>query len=391
MGAHGHPEGPTLPMNRIAWAVLVPLAVATLVGLVLLWPAEQPPGAESSAQEFPGVVLALEAEECTGEQSGPPSDCGTVTARISTPEGEREIEAPLSTGPSAPELSVGDEVVVAASESPDGPIYGVVDHQRGFELVAVLAALSLALVAFGRWRGLTALVGLAITFAVLFVFIVPSVIAGSSPVLVALVGASLITLSVLYLTHGVSLPTTVAVLGTMTALALTAGLSELTVGLLRLTGTTDDISTAVATTYGIDTRGLLVASIIIGSVGVLDDVTVTQAATVTEISRANPAYGVGQLFGAAARVGRSHIASVVNTVVLAYAGSSLPLLVLVVANNDSVTDVATTQLIAQEVARSAVATLGLVAAVPLTTALAALATRRAGTQDSRPHAPAPAA
>lgn len=162
-------------------------------------------------------------------------------------------------------------------------------------------------------------------------------------------------------------------------------------GLLRLTGTTDDVSTAVATTYGIDTRGLLVASIIIGSVGVLDDVTVTQAATVTEISRANPSYGVGQLFGGAARVGRSHIASVVNTVVLAYAGSSLPLLVLVVANNDSVVQVATTQLIAQEVVRSAVATLGLIAAVPLTTALAALATRRAESGESRQHAPAPAA
>lgn len=373
-------------MNRIAWAVLVPLAAATLVGLVLLWPSATPPPAQPPAPEFKGVVLALQAEECTGEQVGPPSSCGTVTARISTPEGDREIEAPLSRSPSAPDLSVGDEVVVAASESPDGPIYGVVDHQRGFELVLVLVALSLALVAFGRWRGFTALVGFVITFGVLFVFIVPSVIAGSSPVLVALVGASLITLSVLYLTHGASLPTTVAVLGTMTALALTAGLSELTVQLLRLTGTTDDVSTAVATTYGIDTRGLLVASIIIGSVGVLDDVTVTQAATVTEISRANPSYGVGQLFGAAARVGRSHIASVVNTVVLAYAGSSLPLLVLVVANNDSVVKVATTQLIAQEVARSAVATLGLIAAVPLTTALAALGARTAesGVRHARP-------
>ncbi|MBM6400271.1 YibE/F family protein [Phycicoccus sp. MQZ13P-5] len=219
MGAHGHPEGPTLPMNRIAWAVLVPLAVATLVGLVLLWPSATPPTAQPPAPEFKGVVLALQGEECTGEQTGPPSSCGTVTARITTPEGDREIEAPLSRSPSAPDLSVGDEVVVAASESPDGPIYGVVDHQRGSELVVVLVALALALVAFGRWRGFTALVGLAITFGVLFAFIVPAVIAGSSPVLVALVGASLITLTVLYLTHGVSLPTTVAVLGTMTALA----------------------------------------------------------------------------------------------------------------------------------------------------------------------------
>jgi uncharacterized membrane protein len=134
----------------------------------------------------------------------------------------------------------------------------------------------------------------------------------------------------------------------------------------------------VQATYGVDVRGLLVASIIIGSVGVLDDVTVTQAATVTELSRANPTYGFGELYRAGSRVGRSHIASVVNTIVLAYAGSSLPLLVLVVADSGSLTDIASTQLIAQEIVRSAVATLGLIAAVPLTTGLAALAARTAG-------------
>ena len=193
----------------------------------------------------------------------------------------------------------------------------------------------------------------------------------------ALVAASAITLVVLYLTHGVSLTTTVAVIGTMAALALTGVMSEVAVQALHLSGVTDDISMAVVERYGIDVRGLLVASIIIGSVGVLDDVTVTQSVTVGELARANPGYRFAELYRAGSRVGRSHIASVVNTIVLAYAGSSLPLIVLVAADNGSLSGIASTQLVAQEIVRSAVATLGLIAAVPLTTGLASLAARTA--------------
>jgi uncharacterized membrane protein len=131
-------------------------------------------------------------------------------------------------------------------------------------------------------------------------------------------------------------------------------------------------------------EGLLLAGIVIGSLGVLDDVTVTQAATVTELARANPAYRFRQLYRAGTRVGRSHIASVVNTIILAYAGSSLPLLILIVANSDSLGGVVTDQIIAQEVVRSVVATLGLVAAVPVTTALAAFSVRRTAVSPAGP-------
>ena len=382
MSGHSH-AGPTrLPMTTLAWVVLAPLALVTLVGLVLLWPSAsestQPP---SSVQELDGVVLAIEREDCPGgtpDGAPAPTACGTVTVELEEAEaGSTEVEVPIPDGPGAPDVVEGDAVVVALAEGPDGPIYGLVDHQRSTQLWVLLAAFSLALIAFGRWRGVTALVGLAVTFGILLVFMVPAIIAGGPPVLVALVAASAITLVVLYLTHGFSLTTTVAVMGTMAALALTGVLSELAVEALYLTGVTDDISMAVADRHGIDARGLLVASIIIGSVGVLDDVTVTQSVTVTELGRANPAYRFRELYRAGSRVGRSHIASVVNTIVLAYAGSSLPLIVLVVADNGSLGGIASTQLIAQEVVRSAVATLGLIAAVPLTTGLAALVTRTA--------------
>jgi uncharacterized membrane protein len=168
----------------------------------------------------------------------------------------------------------------------------------------------------------------------------------------------------------------VAVLGTLVALTLTGVLSAVTVSALHLTGMTDDLSTSVGMSLEINMQGLLLTGIVIGSLGVLDDVTITQAATVTELAQANPAYGFMDLYRAASRVGRSHIASVVNTIVLAYAGSSLPLLILIVSSDNSLGGALTDQVIAQEIARSAVATLGLVAAVPITTLLATLTQQR---------------
>ena len=153
------------------------------------------------------------------------------------------------------------------------------------------AAFALALVAFGRWRGLTALAGLAVTFALLLLFVVPAILAGEPPLLVAIVGSAAIMLTVLYLTHGFALSTTVAVLGTLASLTLTGLLSSATVAALHLTGVTDDLSASVGTAQGSTPRACSSPGIVIGSLGVLDDVTVTQAATVTELARANPAYG----------------------------------------------------------------------------------------------------
>lgn len=201
----------------------------------------------------------------------------------------------------------------------------------------------------------------------------PAILAGEPPLLVAIVGSAAIMLTVLYLTHGWAWSTTVAVLGTLISLTLTGLLSAVTVGALHLTGITDDVSNAVGTGHSVNMEGLLLAGIVIGSLGVLDDVTITQAATVDELARANPSYGARSLYRAASRVGRSHIASVVNTIVLAYAGSSLPLLVLIVADNGGLGSVVTNQVLAQEIVRSLVATIGLIAAVPVTTGLAALA------------------
>lgn len=377
---HSSAEDPS-GLHRLALLVIAPLAVLTLVSMVWLWPDPLPtPDGQSRLPEVTGTVTGLDRVECEEELPDEVNGCGTAYVALDDDSVEGasrsgELEAPLPNGPGAPELAEGDGVILISTETPDGITWAVVDHQRGSQLWMLALAFVVALVAFGRLRGVTALVGLGVTFLVLVLFVVPAILGGDPPLLIAIVGSAAVALTVLYLTHGFTPSTSVAVLGTLAALALTGLLSALAVSTMHLTGFTDDLSAALGQTYAVNMEGLLLAGIVIGSLGVLDDVTVTQAATVAELSRANPEYRGRDLYRAGSRVGRSHIASVVNTIVLAYAGSSLPLLILIVANNDGLGNVLTDQIVAQEIVRSLVATIGLVAAVPVTTALAALSAR----------------
>lgn len=379
MGAHHprHAAPESAGVRRLALAVIAPIALATLVALVVLWPPGlEVPEDEGSAPEFAGEIVQIERLACPETLDDDVNGCGAARVLLTEEDEPRTIDVTLPNGPGAPEVEEGDHVVLIRTETPEGANFSIVDHQRANQLWMLAAAFVLAVVAFGRWRGITALAGLTVTFALLLFFVVPAILAGEPPLLVAIVGSAAIMLTVLYLTHGFTLSTTVAVLGTLASLTITGALSAFSVAALHLTGITDDISTAVGTSYSVNMEGLLLAGIVIGSLGVLDDVTVTQAATVGEVARANPAYGFLQLYRAGTRVGRSHIASVINTIILAYAGSSLPLLILIMANNGSLGGVVTDQVIAQEIVRSAVATLGLVAAVPVTTALAAAVSSR---------------
>jgi uncharacterized membrane protein len=190
---------------------------------------------------------------------------------------------------------------------------------------------------------------------------------------VAVVGSSAIMLIALYMCHGLSARTSVAVLGTLISLGLIGVLGSLFLGWAALTGNTDDSTGLIHGLYpDIDMSGLLLAGVIIGSLGVLDDVTVTQTSAVWELHEANPALGRRALYRAGIRIGRDHIASVVNTLVLAYAGAALPLLLLFSVARSDVGTVATSELVAEEIVRTLVGSIGLVASVPVTTALAAL-------------------
>ncbi|MFD6261594.1 YibE/F family protein [Micromonospora chalcea] len=401
MGAdHTRPAPPTPPgVRRLLVAVVVPLFALTVIAALVLWPRQdREPVGGADVPRYHGTVTRVVTEPCpptpeAPEGAGGPCGTATVTAEQG-PDAGRQVETPLPAGPGAPRVEVGDKIVLVELIDPADPSvksYNIAEHQRGTPLIWLLVLFAAAIVAFGRWRGLAALGGLVASFAILLGFVLPGIGGGQPPLLVAIVGAALIMFVVLYLTHGVTAQTSVAVLGTLGSLVITGVLGLLATSATHLTGFgSEDATTLSMFRADVDLHGLLLAGIIIGSLGVLDDVTVTQAATVTELAHANPGLSRRQLYRAATRVGRAHIASTVNTIVLAYAGASLPLLLLLVADSRPVSQILTSEFLAQEIVRSAVATLGLIAAVPLTTALAAVVTtagRRA--PGAEPAAPAP--
>lgn len=386
-----HSENPAEPtgraVRRLTLALLLPAALLTIAAMVSLWPNDPPqqPVADGPTRAY-GQVTAVQRDPCpelpedVEPPPGLPTECGTATVKLTDgPGAGSTVTTEVPSGPGAIEVADDDDVVLLyLQDSPQGGTsYSIMDHQRATELWWLGAAFALAVIAFGRWRGLTALLGLGVTFTVLLLFVVPAILDGRSPLLVAVVGAAAIMLTVLYLTHGLHLSTTIAVAGTLLSLTITAALSALVTTGTHLSGIADETANYLNVTQSdVNMRGLLLAGIVIGSLGVLDDVTVTQSATVTELARANPAYRFRQLYSAGTRVGRAHIASVINTIVLAYAGASLPLMLLFAAGNTPVSELLTGELIAQELVRSAVGTIGLVAAVPITTALSAfMATR----------------
>ncbi|MFD5582276.1 YibE/F family protein [Streptomyces sp. NPDC127063] len=399
--SHSHSHGPAAPVSRhlrkVIAAILIPFAVAVVVGLCVLWPGGAPGHARTGVgfdrQTQQATVTRLVEVSCasvnasgtapTGDastaegSSGRQPTAGTckkATVRVDTGKDKGRTFTEIVQPDQTRQLHQGEQVVVAYEPSaPKDLQYSVTDVNRRFPMALLAGIFALAVVVVGRLRGVMALVALAISFLVLNLFILPAILQGSNPLVVAVVGSSAIMLIALYLCHGLSARTSVAVLGTLISLLLIGVLGSLFIGWAALTGNTDDSTGLIHGLYpSIDMSGLLLAGVIIGSLGVLDDVTVTQTSAVWELHEANPSMGWRGLYRAGIRIGRDHIASVVNTLVLAYAGAALPLLLLFSIAQSSVGTVANSELVAEEIVRTLVGSIGLVASVPVTTALAAL-------------------
>jgi uncharacterized membrane protein len=382
---HGHGHTPAPPASRrvrtIIGALLIPFALAAAVGIVLLYPFGAAPETNSGGgTPVKGVVTATSTGACNGDvQVGAQEEggdrCLVVDVRMTDgPAPEQQIRTIIPIEPSTPRFSVDDEVVLSygGGDPADGQSYQLVDFQRGVPLALLAALFAVAVLVLGRWQGLKALGALVISFLVLVFFVLPAIISGESPLLVAIVGAGVIMFVVLYLTHGLSARTSTAVLGTMVSLTLIGVLGALWAAFAKLTGIDDDASTLIATLgHPIDTRGLLLAGVVIGALGVLDDVTVTQTSAVWELRAANPSLTRRELYASALRIGRDHVASAVNTLVMAYAGAALPLLLYSSVSGVGIGNIVASQSIAQEIVRTLVGSIGIVAAVPVTTVLAA--------------------
>ncbi|MEU1872284.1 MULTISPECIES: YibE/F family protein [unclassified Streptomyces] len=398
---HAHSHGPAAPVSRhlrkVIAAILIPFAAAVLVGLAVLWPGGAPPhertgvGFDRQTQQATVTkVVELSCQSVNASGGTPTGDtstaegssavqqakgeCKRATIRVDTGDDKGRTFEEIVQPDQSRQLHEGQKVVVAYEPSaPKDLQYSVTDIDRRLPLALLAGIFALAVVVVGRLRGLMALVSLAISFLLLNFFILPAILQGSNPLVVAVIGSSAIMLIALYLCHGLSARTSVAVLGTLISLLLIGVLGSLFIGWAALTGNTDDNTGLIHGLYpSIDMSGLLLAGVIIGSLGVLDDVTVTQTSAVWELHEANPMMGWRGLYRAGIRIGRDHIASVVNTLVLAYAGAALPLLLLFSIAQSGVGTVANSELVAEEIVRTLVGSIGLVASVPVTTALAAL-------------------
>ncbi len=396
--SHSHSHTGPAPLSPLAARtvaiILAVIGLAVVIGAVLLWPSNHkvdiPLPFQNSAggavTTEGGHVVSTSLADCGSPSAGQvltaspaPGLAGSgqciqnVVAIDTGPNRGATTLLEFSPGPGQPNLLAGDNIRIFRQVDQQGATsYGFYDYERTWPLIALAAAFALVIVAVARWRGLRALVGIVVAFLVLVIFLLPALRDGSPAVPVALVASSAILYAVLYLAHGVSLRTSAALLGTLTAMLLSALLSWGAIEMAHLTGLSEDQNNVVAASMGhVSIQGLLLAGFIIGSLGVLNDVTITQASAVFELAH----LGHGsrrQIFLRAMRIGSDHIASTVYTLVLAYAGSSLSLLLLFSVANRSLADVLTSESVAIEIARSAVGGIVLALAVPLTTGIAAI-------------------
>ena len=375
-----HRFGRVTPGTKKALSVIAgALAVATLIGVFMLRPTGEERG-ELPALGFPseilgGEVVKSEEHPCPGEAQGGVA-CRTATFRITegTDEGGFFTQELVVSG-TTPILEAGDPVMLAVDPLAEPEFkYRYFDRERGSPLLWLAVLFAAAVVALGRLRGISALIGLAASFIVLIQFILPAILDGRSALPVAIVGAAAIAFLALYTAHGFGTMTTIALLGTLASLALVAILANVFVGLTELTGLASEESIVVQIgAVNVDLSGIVLGGMVIGALGAIDDMTVTQASAVWELHAVDPGMSKASLVRSALAIGRDHVASTVNTLALAYAGASMPVLLLLVLSQQSLTTVASGEVIATEIVRTLVGSIGLVAAVPMTTALAAWA------------------
>ena len=368
--------------GRVVAGAIVLLAVGVGIGLALLWPAGDVgirPLQLGNIQK--ATVDRVERRTCDEGRTTP---CQVLLVRILTgPDAGSTTTIGMPGTDAAPEITAGDGIRVypndptgrttdqALAMGVDAYAFADFERRRPLALLAVLFA-GLAIV-LARLKGLRALVGLGLSLLVVTQFMVPAILEGTSPMAVALVGALAVMLLTVVLAHGVGVTTMAAILGSTVSLAAIAVLALVFVEAAKITGFASEEATLLGSSPGsqLSLQGLVLAGMVVGALGVLDDVTVSQASTVLALQRADPAQGFRRLFGEGLSVGRDHLSATVNTLVLAYVGAALPLLLIFETQNTGFGEVVNGEVVAGEVVAMLVGSIGLMLAVPLTTGVAA--------------------
>jgi len=366
-------------------AIVVPLVAATLIGLIVLWPGggsllgSRPFTADGASMES-ATITSLDTTDCadtTGALAGVSNDsllADAVCAEITSGDGVGLVMPVHVPAESLAAADAGDRLKVMYSPAAlaSGTPYVFVDYDRQVPVAALAVVYLVLVVAVAGRKGALSVLGLLLATGVLLGFMIPALLDLASPMWVTLVGASAMMLAAVYVAHGISVRTTTALLGTFAGVVITVLLSLWGVDAANLTGATEETAlTLTAMVGGINLQALLTCGMVVAALGVLNDVTITQASAVWELHAANPALGRARLFTGGMRIGRDHIASTVYTLAFAYAGTALPLILAASLIDRSFTDTLLSGEIAEEVVRTLVSSIGLVLAIPATTAIAA--------------------
>lgn len=394
--------------SAVLVALVVPLVLATVAGLVLLRPTGgvHDSGVVDLGADYPtAVVVSLDDTSCAGENEDRLPDgsipeavpCLLVTARVTAGAGvgdQVQVWAPA--GVAADQAPVGTRLILQhfPATPTDDELFTWYDFSRSVPLGVLAAAFALVVVLVAGLRGLRALIGLALAFGVIGTWMLPALLDGRDPLTVGLVGSAAIMVVVLYLAHGLSRRTTTALLGTMAGLAVTAALGAVAARAAHLTGVaTEDAYRLAQLTGQLDgtaLRGLFLCGVVLAGLGVLNDVTITQASAVWELRESDPGADRRSLFRRGMRIGRDHIASTVYTIAFAYAGAALPVLLLLEVYRLPLLQTISSGAFAEEITRTLVGSIGLVLAIPLTTAIAALVVSASPPAPRARHSSAPA-
>jgi len=272
-------------------------------------------------------------------------------------------------------LQAGDTILVTTGSRPDGVlVVYFVDFVRASSLLWLTAIFIAVILMISGWKGLRSLLSLGFSLLVIIGYIIPHILMGEDPLRVSIIGSVILLGVTLYLTYGWNLKTHAAVTSMVFVLLITGTLAGFSVLFTRLTGAGDENTLFLIQLLNsqINLRGLLLGGMMIGALGVLDDLVTTQASAVFELHKANASLGFRELFQSAMRIGQDHVAATVNTLVLAYSGAALPMLLMFALGRSNLGFVVNFEFIAEEIVRTLVGSLGLITAVPITTAIAIL-------------------
>lgn len=373
-------------------AVLLLLLLGVALGTLHVTrpPAYYKTGASTQEETVQGQITAVLQEETTQDESGLTQIFQILETTIlsGSHQGETVEITYNGLGPTLRDVrfEVGERALIMITQRPDGQLFfAVADHVRLFPLAALALLFALITVLVGRWQGFRALVGLGLSMVLIGGFILPEILANRDPVLASIVGMAMLTAVTLYLIQGWNAIAHTALLGILASLAVTGAMAVAWTSLAHLTGFgSEETLYLQATGVTLNMRGLLLAGIIIGAAGVLDDVVLAQAVTAFELVAANPALHFRELYQRSMKIGNAHLASMVNTLVLAYASAALPLLILFTLYQEPWYLTINRELIAEEIVRTLVGSLGLMLAVPLTSAIASWAAPKLAGKESDP-------